>query len=322
MSEYLSSVSRKRKRGARRRSSAPLVLVILFLLAGLVYAIVPRHHGSTRTSHDTVAVQASPQEVTSESPAPQASQTPVAQRAVSPQLSPSAPPPAPPAANEPHENAQLAIIIDDCGQWPGIESSLAALPIPLTLSIMPHVRYTSQIAQEAAGAGKGIMLHLPMEPLSHKHSGDGEIQTHMDDAAIVAQTEDDIARVPLATGVNNHEGSAASADPRVMKDVMEVVKKHSLFFIDSRTNAATVAASVAQDDGVPNASRDVFLDNEENQSYSERMLLHAAQIAKEKGSAIAIGHPKPTTLAAIRALYPQLQRDGIEFVLASSLVRS
>ncbi len=204
----------------------------------------------------------------------------------------------------------MAIIIDDCGQWLDTERGYLALPIPLTLSVLPHVHYTALIAQEAEQAGKGVMLHLPMEPISHINPGPGEIKTEMTDDAISKQTEDDVAQVPLAKGVNNHEGSEASADPRVMKDVIGVIKAHDLFFIDSRTNAKTVGADEAQDAGVPNASRDVFLDNQADVAYTESMLERTVAIAKRNGSAIAIGHPRPTTLEALRDMYPKLEAAG------------
>jgi polysaccharide deacetylase 2 family uncharacterized protein YibQ len=213
----------------------------------------------------------------------------------------------------------VAIIIDDAGQWPTTERGYLALPIPLTLSVLPHVRYTAQIAQEAADAGKGVMLHLPMEPLGRDTAGPGEITTKMSDAQIAAQTEDDIAQVPLAKGLNNHEGSKASADSRVMRDVMAVVKSHDLFFIDSRTNAESVGAQVAQEAGVPAASRTIFLDNKADVAYTERMLELTVAAAKRDGSAIAIGHPRPTTLAALQAMYLKMQAEGVQFVLASEL---
>ncbi|MFN2449511.1 MAG: divergent polysaccharide deacetylase family protein [Candidatus Baltobacteraceae bacterium] len=285
------------------------VFIALALLAGVTWTIVPRaHHPGKRYAYRVHG--ASPRPAATPLPSPSAQASPGATFA--PSVSSTA------AAATP---AKLAIIIDDCGQWPGIERALIALPIPITLSVMPHVRYTAQIAAEASGAGKGVMLHLPMEPLSHKRSGEGEIETAMSDDAVDAQTQDDLAQVPLAAGVNNHEGSAASADARVMAHVLSVVKQHGLFFIDSRTNKATVGAALAQADGIPNASRDVFLDNEADTAYTEAMLLHAAGVAQRKGSAIAIGHPKPTTLAALRALYAQLQARGIVFVLAGDLVR-
>lgn len=308
---------KKRKRGF---NPAPYVLVALALMAAVIWAVVPRSSRVHRTRTETVTRTQTAQVTPQPSPAsvnaspeasPQASAPVAAQSPEAPAASPSSAP----------ERAELALIIDDCGQWPEIERALVGLPIPITMSVMPHVRYTAEIAQEAQAAGKGVMLHLPMEPLSHKRSGPGEIETSMTDDQIASQMKDDIAQVPLAAGVNNHEGSAASADPRVMQVVMQAVKDRGWFFVDSRTNKATVAASIAQEDGVPNASRNVFLDNQSNTAYSETMLRQAAAIALQKGSAIAIGHPKATTLAAIRDLYPQLQAQGIRFVLASQLVK-
>lgn len=216
---------------------------------------------------------------------------------------------------------RLAIIIDDCGQWPETERGFIALPVALTLSVLPHVRYGAEIARDAVAAGKGVMLHLPMEPNSGIDPGPGGITVAMDDAAIGVQVRADIADVPLASGVNNHEGSRATSDDRVMRDVTAVLAERRLFFIDSRTSAATVAERDAGEAGVPTARRDVFLDDVADFDATAAQLRRAAAIAKEKGSAIAIGHPRPTTLAAVRALVPELERDGITLVLARDLVR-
>ena len=215
----------------------------------------------------------------------------------------------------------MAVVIDDCGQWLDTERAFLALPIPLTLAVLPHVRYSAQIAQDAAAAGKGVMLHLPMQPANRDTAGRGEITTAMTDAQVTAQTEDDIAQVPGAAGVNNHEGSKATADARVMRDVIGVIKAHGLFFIDSRTSAQSVAAQAAQDAGVPQASRSVFLDDRADRAYTEQMLERAVEAARRNGSAIAIGHPKATTLAALRDTFAKMQAEGARFVLASELTR-
>lgn len=305
-----------RKRSRRRRPNpAPLILIALILAAAVAWAIYPRATQRTKHPRSIVAiVTASPQPPATAAPSP----SPAATAAASPSATPAASssPAQSPAAGGP----QLAIIIDDCGQWLDTEEALIALPIPITLSVLPHVHYTDRIAQEAAAAGKGVMLHLPMEPLSHINPGPGEIKDGMTDDQVTKQTEDDVAQVPLAKGANNHEGSEASADGRVMKDVIAVMKEHSLFFVDSRTNAKSVGQQVAQDAGVPTAKRDVFLDNQADVAYTESMLERAVALAKKNGSAIAIGHPKPTTLAAIRELYPRLQAEGVQFVLAQNLV--
>lgn len=320
-------MARKRKR-SHRFNPAPLLLALL-LLGVVVWAILPRHarhivHHRTAPPVTVAQATASPEAVqaaTAEpSPASGAEAAPATSAA--PAESPAATAPVSPqvAPSENPNGPQVALIIDDCGQWLTTERGLIALPIPITMSVLPHVTYTTQIAQEASDAGKGIMMHLPMEPLSHANPGPGEIKTAMSDDAIAKQTEDDVAQVPLAKGVNNHEGSEASADDRVMKDVLAVLKSHDLFFVDSRTNAKSVGSADAQGDGVPTASRDVFLDNQADVVYTESMLERAVAIAKRNGSAIAIGHPKPTTLAAIRAMYPKMQAEGVRFVLAQELV--
>jgi polysaccharide deacetylase 2 family uncharacterized protein YibQ len=231
--------------------------------------------------------------------------------------------PSPEAALSPEPGAsgpKLAIIIDDCGQWIDIERAMIALPITMTFSIMPEAPYTGTVEHEAAAAQQGIMLHLPMEPMAHMDPGPGRIMVAMDDAAITAQVRSDLARVPLARGVNNHEGSRATQDPRVMHDVVSVLADEHRFFIDSLTIGSSVAGKLAAQAGIPTASRDVFLDDQDSVAAVEAQLRIAAAIAEKNGSAIAIGHPRAATLAAIRALYPEFQARGIAFVPAEQLV--
>ncbi len=216
--------------------------------------------------------------------------------------------------------AELAIIIDDCGQRLRTERSFIALPIPITLSVLPDVRYTRLVSDEAQAAGKGVMLHLPMEPRSHLNPGPGKITTTMSDAQIAAQVSADLADIPFVQGVNNHEGSKATADPRVMRDVAAAIARHgNLFFVDSMTTSASVAAETTRAAGVPTASRDVFLDNRADVAYTESQLRQAAALARSHGSAIAIGHPHATTLAALRAAIPRLEAEGVRFVLVREL---
>ena len=292
----------------------PLVsLIVLILFAAIAgwWLMRPKPHPVIHHVFHTLAPSAEPS-------APAA--TPVATPAATPLPSavPAVSPTSAPAANA--QGPQLALIVDDCGQWLATERGFVALEIPLTLSVLPDVPYTSVIATEASDAGKGVMLHLPMETLSGLNPGPGKVTTEMSDAQIVAQVQSDLAEVPLARGVNNHEGSKASADPRVMRAVIGVLAQHGLFFIDSRTNVASVGEATARAMGVPTAARDVFLDNRADEAYSEAQLSQAAEIAQRTGSAIAIGHPRPTTLAAVRAMIPRLQALGVQFVLVQDLV--
>jgi uncharacterized protein len=308
-------VSKKNARNQRRGDFVALAVVIVVAIALGWWLLSPRR--AHRASSVSVLTPPPQPSLTIASAPP--TSTPSPPTTLPPSASPS---PFPSATTRAVPGApRLALIVDDCGQWIDTERGFIALSIPLTVSVLPDVHYTSTIATEAAGAGKGVMLHLPMETLSGLNPGPGKVTTEMTDSQITQQVEADLAQVPLAAGVNNHEGSKASADARVMDDVIGVLAKHgNLFFIDSRTNAASVGERVAESRGIPTAARDVFLDNQESVDYTVAQLKEAAAIARRTGSAIAIGHPRPTTLAAVRDMIPELEASGIEFVLARELV--
>ena len=329
-------MKRRRARRRSRRSRSPIVALLLAsAVVAIAIALIVRGDTSSRAVRGAVARHRAPDTGVTQPPlattAPAATEGPSTATASNPPLAepseaPEATTPAPGTSAAPTTTPRagaprLAIIIDDCGQWPDTERGFIALPSALTLSVLPHVRYGTQIAHDADAAGKGVMLHLPMEPLSGADPGPGRITVAMNDDAIASQVRDDLASVPLAAGVNNHEGSRATADDRVMRAVASVLAERHLFFIDSRTGSASVALRDASAAGIPTAGRDVFLDNVADVAATEAQLRRAAQVAKSNGSAIAIGHPRPTTLIAVRTLLPELERDGIQLVLARDLAR-
>lgn len=216
----------------------------------------------------------------------------------------------------------VAIIIDDCGNNLPKDEQFLSVPAPLTLAILPLSKHGRQIAEEAQAAGKAIMLHLPMQPVSAEHDpGPGAITTSMTDEQIAAQVEVDLASLPPVQGGNNHMGSKGTSDPRVMHAVLEQFKRKRLFFIDSETTNASVGAQMAHEMGLQTAARDVFLDNDVNEQAIEVQLRAAEKIALQRGQAIAIGHPFPETAAALEKLVPEMQAAGIQFVAAETLVR-
>ena len=217
---------------------------------------------------------------------------------------------------------RVAIIIDDCGYNVKRCEQFLALPIPITLSILPLTPHAKQLVADALAAGKSVMLHLPMEPESATvHPGPGAILTEMSDDQVRSQVEADIDSVPGVPGANNHEGSKATSDPRVMRDVLEVFREHHLFFIDSMTSYTTVGAATAQELGIPTARRDVFLDDSRDVPYIQGQFAELQRVALKRGSAIAIGHPFDTTALALRESIPKLEQAGITFVPAQDLVR-
>jgi len=302
-----------------------LVAVAAFALAAGWWLLRPQPKITmgvevSATASQEPAAETPPVEAT-EAPTEQPVATPAPELTETPHAG--ATPSAAPTTPTGEKAGRLALIVDDCGQWIDTERGFIALQIPLTMSVLPDVAYTGVVAREASNAGKGVMLHLPMETVSGMNPGPGKITTEMSDPQITKQVEEDLAQVPLARGVNNHEGSKASADERVMRDVIGVLaEKGGLFFVDSRTSAAAVGLTTAESLGVPSGARDVFLDNRNDVAYTEGQLLEAAEIARRTGHAIAIGHPRATTLEAVREMIPKLTASGIEFVLVQDMVGS
>lgn len=301
----------------RRRGSPLVTLLFLVGLGCLIGAAVTWLWPSAPAGPVAVATEPPPAPPVPAPPAPLPPTARPAVAAVSPSPLPAA---SAPAAGEHGGRPRLAIIIDDCGQWPVTERAFVALPFPVTLSVLPHVRFGSTIAREAAAAGKGVMLHLPMQTISGRYPGPGTITTTMPDDAIRGMVAGDLAELPQAQGVNNHEGSLATQDPRVMTDVIDVLAQDRRYFIDSRTSSGSVGEAVARAHGVPTAGRNVFLDNVDQEAAVEAQLQAAAALARETGSAIAIGHPRPATLEAVRTLGPQFIASGIDLTVAGDLV--
>lgn len=218
-------------------------------------------------------------------------------------------------------SARLAIILDDLGTDRSAADAVFALPYPLTISVLPNHAHSADIAEEAHRRGFEVMLHLPMQSVGNETPEAQELHPGMPAESIPPLFEQMMAGVPFAAGVNNHQGSEATADPALMQELMPVLEKWNLFYVDSRTTAATVAYDTAQRFGVRSAFRNVpFLDDVAGVPAVRKQLELALRGARQKGAAIAIGHPHPATLQALREVLPQAKSNGVTLVYVSDLV--
>ncbi|HEV2489328.1 MAG TPA: divergent polysaccharide deacetylase family protein [Candidatus Acidoferrales bacterium] len=217
---------------------------------------------------------------------------------------------------------RLAIIIDDLGTDPAPAETILNLPFPLTLSVLPNEMHSRDIAEEAFQHGDQVLLHLPMEAEGDAAKPEAiELRVGISESEVDRLLAEMLDSVPHAIGVNNHEGSRATADPQLMAAVMSAIRARHLFFVDSRTTVATVAYDAARHAGVPAAYRKVFLDDVETREAVLQQLDVAARDATRDGWAIAIGHPHPETLAALAEGLPQMQARGVRLVFVSDLVQ-
>jgi polysaccharide deacetylase 2 family uncharacterized protein YibQ len=225
------------------------------------------------------------------------------------------------AAPSSQATARLAIILDDLGTDRAAADAIFALPFPLTLSVLPNHTHSVDIADEAQRRGYEVMLHLPMQSVENEKPEAQELRPGMNASEVAAILDQMVSAVPGVVGVNNHQGSQATADQPLMSELMPVLRDRGLFYIDSRTTAATLAFDAARASGVPTAFRNVpFLDDVAETGAVRKQLELALREAKTKGEAVAIGHPHPATLQALREILPHAESQGVRLVLASDLV--
>lgn len=218
------------------------------------------------------------------------------------------------------EQARITIIIDDLGYNLNGGQRAIALPGPVTYAVIPYSPHSRRLAEQAHQQGKEVMLHMPMDNSHGREIGAGGLTIKQNRASYEERLQRAIASTPHISGLNNHMGSRLTADSERMQWLMQVLKQYPLYFVDSRTSAKTVAATTASSHHIPTLERDIFLDHEANVEFIDRQFKKLIKVARKQGSAVAIGHPYPSTLAYLEKALPRLDAMGIQLVSPSTLL--
>ncbi|MBU2503050.1 divergent polysaccharide deacetylase family protein [bacterium] len=201
------------------------------------------------------------------------------------------------------------------GQFDPVRGRLAAgCPVEVALG---------RKAQPIPGRRREVLLHLPMEPEGYPDPdpGAGALMVGMDQEAIAALIDGHRKALPMVTGVNNHMGSAATADEATMQALMTVLRERDLFFLDSLTTSKSVAAAAAAREGIPVLSNRLFLDYDSEDAGRIRANLdRLVEAARATGFAVGIGHPYPATAEVLRRELPRLEAAGVRLVTVSELL--
>ena len=223
--------------------------------------------------------------------------------------------------------AKIAIVLDDWGYSPANLPVLYEIKRPITVSVLPNLKYSKQIARDAEKRGYEILLHLPLESKGGRDAEPGTICCKMSDEEISGRFKKALEGVPGASGVNNHQGSKATENKHVMGVLLPQIKKAKLFFLDSVTTGKSICPEICSWIGLRFAKRDVFLDlpaaklkSKDLEDYIRRQLYQLGDKAINKGWAIGIGHDRKTTLKVIKDMVPELEKKGIKFVRVSDII--
>lgn len=221
----------------------------------------------------------------------------------------------------PADNPRIAIIIDDWGYDWAAAPSFLSFPEPITVAVLPYLPRSVEQALRAGEAGFEVILHMPMEALGNSLDiGPGGLYVSMTDDEIAAAVRAALAAVPGVRGMNNHMGSLATTDPRVMRAALAVVREQGMFFVDSHTVSDTIAFRVAHELDVPYAVNQVFLDHENDETFIRTQIRRLINLALRQGAAVGIGHVRPLTYAALVDMLPEIKAAGIELVPVSQLL--
>ena len=213
----------------------------------------------------------------------------------------------------------IVIIIDDFGyRDDNVSEGFLSLDADITFAIIPGHQNSKVFAAKADQNGYEVIVHMPMES-TNETRGEKEykLTTSMTSDEIESKVEEVISEFPEAVGMNNHQGSKATSDKRIMNIVGNVLKRHGKYFIDSRTSSETVAETTMRSRGVPTIRRHVFLDNENQKNKIREQLYKLADKAELKGLAVGIGHAKTNTLKVLKQEIPRLKEHGFKFQFAS-----
>ncbi len=214
----------------------------------------------------------------------------------------------------------VSIIIDDLGNRHALDRQVIALPGAVTCSILPRLRWTKPLARAAHHQHKEVMLHAPMQAIVPHDLGPGGLRVGLDEDEFTRIVQDDLASLSHVRGLNNHMGSLLTQSVSSMHWLMTYLATSGIYFVDSRTSADSVAAQQARALHVPMTTRDIFLDNVQDEEAIRQQYYHLLRVAKRHGSAVAIGHPYPSTIRVLQQELPQLAAHGYRLIPISELI--
>ena len=217
----------------------------------------------------------------------------------------------------------ICLVIDDFGfaMNSDVEEFLL-LNENITAAIIPGTLYAESIGRYADSLGVETIIHMPME--SHEMD-ETDYPISLNERLNAALVEDRIRlsfeEVPTALGMNNHQGSKATENLQLMKNIARTLKNLNKFFLDSFTNPESRGYITMRRYGVPTQLRQVFLDHVEDPMQIKYNLDSLATLSHEMDIAVGIGHVKPITLEVLKIEIPRLESEGYRFIRLSQAVR-
>lgn len=225
------------------------------------------------------------------------------------------------------DRPQVAIVIDDMGFQEHLDQAIMALDERITIAVIPQSPRAAYLARQAGQQNREVLIHLPLSGLGHDNCE--PVLTCMGTGWSVERMSEYLAaafeQVEGAVGINNHQGSRFTGDRQAVAnlvaglDQLERQLGRPLVVLDSRTSPTTVLESKARNAGLLATRRHVFLDHSDRPEDIDRAWDALIAMARQRGRAIAIGHPRINTVKMLQRRLGELEAAGVELTSVSRL---
>lgn len=221
--------------------------------------------------------------------------------------------------------ATIVIVIDDAGRSVENVKKYASLPFPLTIAVLPRLEHSRECAQTSISLGKEVILHQPMQSVNHRlDPGPGKITVDMGFSEIADVIAKNLSSLgPGVKGMNNHEGSEVTGDVIRIGAVLDACQSHGIYFLDSRTTAATKAPQAALERDMKIYEKaGPYLDNELAREKMLERMYETLRYANNHGHALVIGHVDKSVKILpdlLAEMYPYMKAAGYKFATPSAL---
>lgn len=215
----------------------------------------------------------------------------------------------------------IAVVVDDTGMVAERLEEWLAVDAPITFTAIPNCVATPGVVERLYAAGFRIMMHIPTEnDPPNSFSGTGQLSTGMDRATVFATLDADLAQVPHATGINNHQGARGCNDLTLMTYQCEWAVERGLFIMDSDSSTDSQVTRAMANLGLPRRENQVFIDHDNDPEYIRSAMRRLADIARRDGTAIGICHfGRPNTARMVGEMILTLKAEGINFAFVQDV---
>jgi polysaccharide deacetylase 2 family uncharacterized protein YibQ len=172
----------------------------------------------------------------------------------------------------------------------------------VTLAFSPYADNLPSLVRAARLKGHEVLLAVPMEPEGYPKNDPGEqtLLTSNSTARNLGLLKWSMSRFSGYVGIVAHEGGRFLGSPEHLRPVLGEVKARGLMFVDPSKARTGKADRLSAELGLPVANVTAIIDDDPAPvSITARLNAVAAQ-ARIDGHAVALGHPYPATIKAVK----------------------